>query len=720
MPYVPFLQVQPDLALRECLTFKLGKHPSLPADEYALTELYCMDPNCDCRRVMLQVRARSRPGRVLASVTYGFDRQGRDPGPDLDPVAEQSPEAEALFPFVADRLGDPAYVSRLERHYRLAKQSVTGPGGRTRPKSRGANPRRSAMEKGPALAVAGAASAALPAGASGGAPRDLEWMRKRVRELSLPRNAERPPGEFLERLLQEAPDAGAALASMTAYEADALIRNNAQILLFIACKAPEFSEVRRERVASDAVPILRAALKDPAVEDDRKYVLGPFLEACGVELPQAEYEACFGDFAATAERRNAAFLAEMSADMESVEQALRESGILGIEPPAVPTVEAFRTAFGFGLGLARHNPDAAAVHLSTAAAIATEHRLLEEDAGKALTCVAELGTPRAAWYLSELGAWPALGEFGDGARSLAEELGASGVAPCAPPTPTYSHGLVSSVDGAGSRSLTLFYRTTEGELDALLLILNESDGIRDAWCLFKGAANLEEDMRGVKGVVYAALAVPTARDLLGAALALHAKTETSPPGRLLLYRPFLGPEPIPVRPRRPNVGAYALELLLRDPELAADSASLGKDENWGQHWFSSDEAYAFVRAHFPGAGKAGAAARRSHRHPKITTELIDVFLRDVASLERELLIERMAANLETEAWAGRAGEPVNRLAARTWLVLSEELQPFGEVPYIRALARRAIEAIAYNLVQGFTTQRAANAAAQPELRPRRR
>ncbi len=55
---VPFVRFFPDQAAAETRVFITIKDPVLPADEYGLLESYCADPQCNCRRVMLNVVGR--------------------------------------------------------------------------------------------------------------------------------------------------------------------------------------------------------------------------------------------------------------------------------------------------------------------------------------------------------------------------------------------------------------------------------------------------------------------------------------------------------------------------------------------------------------------------------------------------------------------------------------------------------------------------------------
>jgi hypothetical protein len=126
---VPFFRIEPDLAAKETRTLTLF-HPrdGIPAGQYGLIESYCPDPDCDCRRVMLNVFEESRPGRLLAPISYGFDRDADDVGPYLDPLSEQCSYADALLRLVQEVvLRDPRYVARLERHDRLVKRAARDP-----------------------------------------------------------------------------------------------------------------------------------------------------------------------------------------------------------------------------------------------------------------------------------------------------------------------------------------------------------------------------------------------------------------------------------------------------------------------------------------------------------------------------------------------------------------------------------------------------------------
>lgn len=103
----------------------------LPAGCYGFAESYCIDPHCDCRRVLITVFSKEQR-RPLAVIGHAFE----PPGPDslvreqtyLDPILPQSEWAEELLDlFVNVILADAAYAKRLVRHYGLVKAAIHNP-----------------------------------------------------------------------------------------------------------------------------------------------------------------------------------------------------------------------------------------------------------------------------------------------------------------------------------------------------------------------------------------------------------------------------------------------------------------------------------------------------------------------------------------------------------------------------------------------------------------
>ena len=127
MGFIPFYEIEPDLAERETRTITVIRtQGDLPEGTYGLIESFCPDPVCDCRRVMLNIAGKEQlESGYLATISYGFDRDDDMAGPFLDPLNPQSEYSEALLELVTvSALSDRAYVERLEEHYHQVKRAA--------------------------------------------------------------------------------------------------------------------------------------------------------------------------------------------------------------------------------------------------------------------------------------------------------------------------------------------------------------------------------------------------------------------------------------------------------------------------------------------------------------------------------------------------------------------------------------------------------------------
>lgn len=538
--------------------------------------------------------------------------------------------------------------------------------------------------------------------------RRLDSVRAAVARLRRPGLADGPPVLGLMELVREFGDPGGELARLLARDPDKRVSDEARMMLFLAAQEPSVPGEARDRIGRSATPVLLDAMRDASVPDERKYHIGPLLEVFGVEFSAGEYRSFFRDFDRTAEEMNREMMRRLPDGTEFIEMALVEAGLIRHDGPARPTEEDFTAALNLGTQMYEASSDAAAAFLTTTAAIAYEHAKAAEFRGTVLDRVADMRSGRVAWFLGELGRLPGTGPLGEKARDLSAELARAGVAPGAPGAGEFSHGLVSTVDGAGNRSLMLFYRTSEGDLDALALLLNDRVGVKDVWCVFGNAADLDQEVRNRSDqVAYATCEVAFARELVADAMAIHEDTGRPFPGRFLLYRHYLGSEAITPHRRAPNLGAYMLETFVRGPELVEASEQAFHEPIYGRLWCGSDEAYEFVRRFMPERLQNRKGSLAALAMPENTFE---EFVAEVASKERETLARRMAANLEVEALAGRAAKPANRAAARVWIALTENIVPFEEMPFIRLLCQQSVSAIFTNLRRGHESQEEANSA----------
>ena len=112
----------------------------LPPGAYALIDLYCTDPVCDCRNVYIHVVHKGFSGPI-ATITYGWEKLSyykkwmggeeddfilrQFKGPSLAIGARQSQFANQWLRIFEDILQtDKAYANRLERHYHLVKDFI--------------------------------------------------------------------------------------------------------------------------------------------------------------------------------------------------------------------------------------------------------------------------------------------------------------------------------------------------------------------------------------------------------------------------------------------------------------------------------------------------------------------------------------------------------------------------------------------------------------------
>jgi hypothetical protein len=153
MPYTYYHERVPKIGFSETRSVFVNGDLVLPNDEYGFLELYCDDPACDCRRVVLFVSSRLTLPRVLATISYGwespafYEKTLRDKllamessGASLDPYNEQSEYSVALLDVFINVVLTDEYEERLKRHYRMFKAALRkhdGKTGRQRKKRRG-------------------------------------------------------------------------------------------------------------------------------------------------------------------------------------------------------------------------------------------------------------------------------------------------------------------------------------------------------------------------------------------------------------------------------------------------------------------------------------------------------------------------------------------------------------------------------------------------------
>ena len=103
--------------------------PAGTPSTFLFRELYCIDPGCDCRRVVLHVHWVE--GRcVAASINYAFEpsRRRDEPQISLDPLNPQSERSMALLALFTELIAtDGELRDRLHQHYAMWKRVVDDP-----------------------------------------------------------------------------------------------------------------------------------------------------------------------------------------------------------------------------------------------------------------------------------------------------------------------------------------------------------------------------------------------------------------------------------------------------------------------------------------------------------------------------------------------------------------------------------------------------------------
>ena len=145
MPMIPFMERFPELGARETRSVTAAHRQDLPDGEYGFVELYCDEPDCDCRRVMIDVlRPETGWNKIWATISYGWESldfyrkwggAGNDPigikGPYLDSLNPQTKYSSTLLDLFRLLIQSPDYVKRLQRHYQMFRESVVIERGRS-------------------------------------------------------------------------------------------------------------------------------------------------------------------------------------------------------------------------------------------------------------------------------------------------------------------------------------------------------------------------------------------------------------------------------------------------------------------------------------------------------------------------------------------------------------------------------------------------------------
>jgi hypothetical protein len=123
--------VFPEVAAKESRMLRPINRPGLPEDDYVLVEHYCVDPTCDCRRVVIGMVLGQPPPRQVATINHAFEvPTDGEPQTFLDPLNPQSDRSEPLLGLFLEMLNNDPDLSRPTE---AALPDGEGGGGRPEP-----------------------------------------------------------------------------------------------------------------------------------------------------------------------------------------------------------------------------------------------------------------------------------------------------------------------------------------------------------------------------------------------------------------------------------------------------------------------------------------------------------------------------------------------------------------------------------------------------------
>ena len=134
MPYTSFHEKFPEIAEKETRVMTAVAETELPKGNYVLSESYCDEKSCDCRRVFLNIFSERR-NEIIAVIAYGWENSkfyadwfgDNDPriiesfkGPSLNLASPQSDLAPILLDLVSKYvLNDKSYIETQVSHPKI-------------------------------------------------------------------------------------------------------------------------------------------------------------------------------------------------------------------------------------------------------------------------------------------------------------------------------------------------------------------------------------------------------------------------------------------------------------------------------------------------------------------------------------------------------------------------------------------------------------------------
>ena len=140
MRFLSFFEEFPELVGREFRNITVlddNNFRYIPPGNYALLECFCVDVECDCRKVMINVVS-TNPTRLWTTLNYGWESEqyyrtwwGKNhelyqpmSGVSFDPPTNDPLQNEFLSLFKEIIQTDHNYARRIESHYDMFKEKI--------------------------------------------------------------------------------------------------------------------------------------------------------------------------------------------------------------------------------------------------------------------------------------------------------------------------------------------------------------------------------------------------------------------------------------------------------------------------------------------------------------------------------------------------------------------------------------------------------------------
>jgi len=134
--FVPFLEYFPELFERETRKVTLSEEMfELASGLYFLIESYCVDKNCDCRKVMINVVPKDEDLYCSNTIGFGWEDEkfytkwvgdeisgAQMVGAYLEPGSINTDRSQKYLELVKNSLRDPHYVKLIKKHYKRFKK----------------------------------------------------------------------------------------------------------------------------------------------------------------------------------------------------------------------------------------------------------------------------------------------------------------------------------------------------------------------------------------------------------------------------------------------------------------------------------------------------------------------------------------------------------------------------------------------------------------------